>query len=192
MTYEFTLIVDGADLQSDASVDALLAAGCDDALVRRTDGVQHVDFSREAASLEAAVAGAVREIESVAGARVVRIADAGLVSMADIAERTGRTRESVRLLVAGDRGPQGFPAPVTSPTARYRLWRWSDVRRWFAEALGQEIDSPAGHVLEALNAGLEMRYHLGFLDDDRARKVRELAGPWQSEARGEKRRERRR
>ena len=47
----------------------------------------------------------VNVIERVEGGEVVRIADAGLASMAAIAARMGRTRESVRLLVSGERGP---------------------------------------------------------------------------------------
>ena len=60
------------------------------------------------------------DVEKVPGVTVARIADAGLVSMADIAARTGRTREGVRLLTAGARGPGGFPPPVTDPRSRPR------------------------------------------------------------------------
>ena len=64
---------------------------------------QYLDFDRDTSCLEEAVLSAVADIESVEGLEVVRIAGAGLVSMSDIAARTGRTRESVRLLVAGAR-----------------------------------------------------------------------------------------
>ena len=116
----FTLIVDGADLQSEPFIDALFEAGCDDATVGRVNGVQYVDFDREAESLGEAIISAVRDVEKVDGVQVARVADAGLVSMADIATRLERTRESVRLLVTGARGPGGFPAPVTDPRSRYR------------------------------------------------------------------------
>ena len=130
-THQFTLIVEGPDLQDDALIDALYESGCDDALVGRSHGVQYLDFDRDAPSLEEAVLSAVTDVEQVAGVEVVRIAGAGLLSMADIAASTGRTRESVRLLVEGERGPGFFPAPVTDPRGRYRLWRASDVERWF-------------------------------------------------------------
>ena len=115
--HHFTLIVDGVDLQHESVVDSLFEAGCDDALVGSTDGVQFIDFDREAASLDDAVLSAVADVERVPGAQVVRMAGAGLVSIADIAARTGRTREGARLLVAGTRGPGGFPPPVTDPRA---------------------------------------------------------------------------
>jgi hypothetical protein len=120
--------------------------------------VQYVDFDRDAPSLEEAVASAVTAIErAAAGSRVIRIADAGLVSMADIAQRTDRSRESVRLLISGDRGPGGFPPPVTDPRSRYRLWRWNEVARWFATELGESLSQAEDQVEPALNATLEWR-----------------------------------
>ena len=68
----FTLIVDGLDLQRQSVVDSLFDAGCGDALVGSTDGVQFIDFDREAASLDDAVLSAVADVEQVPGVRVVR------------------------------------------------------------------------------------------------------------------------
>ena len=89
-SHTFTLIVDGPDLQADALVDEVFEAGCHDALVGRADGIQFVDFDREADTLQAAVQTAVAELESIVGIAVTHVADAGLVSMADIANRSGR------------------------------------------------------------------------------------------------------
>lgn len=110
--HHFTLIVDGPDVQRRALVDALFEAGCDDGLVGRSEGIQYIEyieFDREAPRLDDAVLSAVADVEKVPGVTVARIADAGLVSMAGIAARTGRTREGVRLLIAGARGPGGVP-----------------------------------------------------------------------------------
>jgi hypothetical protein len=156
-TFQFTLIVAGPDLQSDDMMNAIFDAGCDDALVGSVDGIQYLDFDRESDSLGSAILSAIADVESVADTEVVRIADAGLVSMASIAAQTGRTRESVRLLVAGERGPGGFPPPVTDPRNRYRLWRSTDVDSWFAceyDALPHTLDT---QLLAAINAGLELR-----------------------------------
>ena len=89
-THTFTLIVDGPDLQADALVDEVFEAGCHDALVGRADGIQFVDFDREADTLQDAVLTAVAKLESIAGITVTHLADAGLVSMEDIATRSGR------------------------------------------------------------------------------------------------------
>ena len=175
--HHFTLIVDGVDLQHESVVDSLFEAGCDDALVGCTDSVQFIDFDREAASLDDAVLSAVADVERVPGVQVVRMAGAGLVSIADIAARTGRTREGARLLVAGTRGPGGFPPPVTDPRARYRLWRWGDVERWFRREVGEEIAGTQDeHLLSAINACLELRQQRRSLDAGRRNRLQVLAG----------------
>ena len=159
-SHHFTLVVDGLDLQSDAVFDALFEAGCDDALVGRSDGIQYMDFDREAESTVTAILSAIADVESVPGVEVIRLAGDGLVSMADIAVRTGRTRESVRLLVANERGPGRFPAPVTDRRTRFRFWRWSEVRDWFNTNYGAQIqgeDRGYDEVVATINAGLELR-----------------------------------
>ena len=175
-TYQFTLIVEGSDLQADHLIDALYEADCDDALVGRVDGIQYLDFDREASSTEDAILSAVADVERLDGVQVARIADAGLISMAEIATRTGRTRESVRLLVAGERGPGEFPSPVTDPRSRYRLWRWSEVERWFISYVGDQPVHTDDHVVAAINAGLELRRHGRYIHPDHRTGLRELAG----------------
>ena len=181
-TFQFTLIVEGPDLQNESRIGALFEAGCDDAAVGRSHGVQFVDFDREAGSLDHAILSAVDDLEALDGVEVVRIADAGLASLADIAARLGRTRESVRLLVGGARGPGGFPKPVTDPRSRYRLWRWADVERWFAEQLGEVLPSSQDNVATALNAALEFRHHRHLLAPASSITLRELVGRQESQA----------
>ena len=176
-THHFTLIVDGADLQDESVIDRLFEAGCDDALVGSVDGVQFIDFDRDAASLDVAVLSAVADVEQVGGFQVVRLANAGLVSIADIAVRIGRTRESVRLLVSGARGPGHFPAPVTDPRARYRLWRWADVERWFERQVGENaVGAREEHLLSAINACLELRQEGHRFDAEERGRLQALAG----------------
>ena len=50
-THHLTLIVDGADLQDESVVNGLFESGCDDALVGSADGVQFLDFDRDAATV---------------------------------------------------------------------------------------------------------------------------------------------
>ena len=174
-THNFTLIVDGPDLQSDELIDDVCEAGCDDALIGRADGIQFADFDREADTFQYAVLTAVAELESIAGITVARLADAGLVSMADIGARTGRTRESERLLITGERGPGGFPPPVTDPRSRYRLWRSDEVETWFREHFAATLhDSTDDHIRAAINAGLELRHHRAHLSGAERSNLRTL------------------
>jgi hypothetical protein len=94
-----------------------------------------VHVHRDADTLSAAIASAVRDVESV-GLAVVGVASDDGVTLADIAARTGRTHESVRLLAAGKRGPGRFPAPAMGGTRP--LYSWALVSQWFAEHYGGE------------------------------------------------------
>jgi len=72
--YRFTLTIDGADVMSDASQDALFEAGCDDATFGTSDGVQTGEFDRAAVDFAEAVASAIKAVETaVPEARVVDI-----------------------------------------------------------------------------------------------------------------------
>lgn len=177
MSYQFTLIVDGPDLQSDEAINLVFENGCDDALVGRTNGIQYLDFDREATSPETAILSAIADVERLPGVEVVRLAGGDLVSMADITERTGRTRESVRLLVTNERGPGGFPAPVHDPRTRYRLWRWSEVRRWFEANDGEPVRGEFQEYVEvtaAINAGLDLRHYCRYVKPEQRARLTQL------------------
>lgn len=161
--YEFTLVVEGFDIDDEAQLDALFEATDGDATPVARDGVVMLAFERPAASVEAAITAAVREVEgAVPGARVVRL-DEDLVSTSDIATRVERSRESIRLLVEGARGPGGFPAPVGWVGDAIRVWRWADVVEWFAEALDEDHHDGATPIeagsAALINAVLHNRGH---------------------------------
>lgn len=65
-TYRFTLLVDGADLQTPKVQDALFEAGCDDAAFGTRKGVQYAEFDRQAQSYDNAVESAITAIKRVA------------------------------------------------------------------------------------------------------------------------------
>ena len=157
-TYSFTLVIAGADLSRADVVDALYEAGCSDALFGARGAVQLGEFDRMAPSLAEAVTSAIEQVESVRPLQVLRVEPDELVSTTAIAERVGRTRESIRLLIEGKRGAGGFPTPVAWVDAKTRLWRWSDVARWLREAHGEDVSVGEGaEFLAALNAALEVR-----------------------------------
>lgn len=173
-TFQFTLIVDGPNLQEQPLIDRLFEVGCDDATIGSSDGVQYVDFDREAEALDDAILSAVDDLETLEGVEVIRIADAGLASLADIAARIGRTRESVRLLVSGTRGPGNFPKPVTDPRSRYRLWRWHEVAKWFKEQRGEALTVADDELAAMCNAAMEIRRGRRFLEPSTPISLREL------------------
>jgi hypothetical protein len=170
--YEFTLLIEG-DLTDQEVAAALFDAGCDDATFGISDGQGYGEFLREASSFTEAVLSAIHQVESVAHLRVVHVEPDDIVTAADIAERLDRTRESVRLLIAGRRGPGSFPAPISHGRDRGRLWRWSDVVMWLDRFEPEEKE--AAQFVAAANASLELRSRLARMTDEiAAKEVRSL------------------
>jgi len=163
-THTFILILDGSI--DEAVSDLLFEAGLDDAAVTAFDGHPALDVDREAATLLEAIALAVAQVESIDGVQVVRVEGEELVSQADIADRTGRSRQAVNHWVKRDADSSGFPEPAYGASTRSPLWRWADVQAWL------EPDSrpdDRGRIIALANATLLARHNLH--DDDERRLV---------------------
>lgn len=153
--YNFELTISG--VLTDVVLDALFAAGCDDATFSSKDGRITADFDREGTTLFDSVISAIESIESVGGLEVLEVSPDDLVWASEIAQRTGRSRQSIDQLVKAQRGPGGFPEPASHAT-RNPLWRWSDVQAWFAEYEGWEIDPERSVTFGAINGALQARH----------------------------------
>jgi predicted DNA-binding transcriptional regulator AlpA len=170
--YTFTLLATGVD---EEDLDALYEAGCDDAIVSFDAGQSEIEFDRAAPSLLEAIRTAIAATES-AGATVVRVEPDSLVPASAIAERMGRTRQSVDMLIKGQRGPGSFPPPVAG-ASRHPLWRWSEVEDWFVDYTGYRPDRERTAVIGAFNGALEARRNVRVSDDpDLARSAAQLVG----------------
>ena len=127
-TYEFTIIAGGIDPEEKNFEDRFFEAGCDDATIAFQRGMLILDFAREAKSFSHAVLSAVRDVIK-AGAKIERIEPDPLVSLAEIAKRTGLTRAAISQYALGHRA-EGFPTPVARVTTESPLWDWVQVARW--------------------------------------------------------------
>ncbi|WP_067486847.1 hypothetical protein [Actinomadura hibisca] len=85
----------------------------------------------EGPTLAAAIMEVVEHVEAATSeVHVLRVEADPLLTIRDIAERVGRSVDSVRLSITGARGQGGFPAAELS-TGGHRLWRWSKVAAWY-------------------------------------------------------------
>jgi hypothetical protein len=170
-TYSFTVLIRGADVLAEEHADALFEAGCDDALFGEREGLQYADFEREAPSFAKAVSTAIAAIEmTVPGAMVVRVEPDDIVTLTAIAERVGRSKESVRLLAAGERGPGDFPAPVAWVAGKNRLWQWAEVAAWFSSMLDESPPSGrSASFIAALNGALQAKWRMADLVEQEER-----------------------
>ena len=128
-TYNLTLLVAGVD---EEHLDEIYEATDGAANVELGDRwTSTVGYDIQADTFADAALRAIELIEEVPGLRVVRVEPDQLVWASEIAERIGRTRQSIDQLVKAQRGPGGFPPPA-SENVRNPLWRWAEVEAWFA------------------------------------------------------------
>jgi hypothetical protein len=170
--HEFRLMLSTLPMEEEV-FDALYEAGCGDGTFGIVDDVAHVDFHRRADTLLEAITSAIHDVESVPPIHVLHVESDDLLTIADMARRLGRTRESVRLLVEGKRGKGGFPRPVLG-TGTWRFWRWAEVLPWLDEVPESEVER--ARVIDAVNAALELRRRSAALPRSERRVIQKLAG----------------
>jgi len=168
--FEFAIIADGIDTNDEALVDRFYEAGCSDALITVIKGNVVLDFTREAESLGQAVASALRDVHR-AGARARRIEPDSYVTISDIAERSGLTRQAVSLYASGERGAGDFPRPVLRTTTESPLWDWLSVARWLHK--NKRLDDES-LVFAELTRDINLHFECVDVEPVRQRAIEEL------------------
>jgi hypothetical protein len=158
--YNFTLVLQGINEQTEHLEDTLYESGCADALINFRDGTVYLDFDREAVTLEDAVISAISDVE---GARldikVISVAPDPWVNEVDISRRINKTRQTVSNWIKGYRRPIPFPNPVMKLEDKSPLWRWYEVARWLFQQ-NQILDETIvenARFFEAINGALAER-----------------------------------
>ncbi|WP_431931448.1 helix-turn-helix transcriptional regulator [Nonomuraea jabiensis] len=124
-----TFVVTGADVDDDQAVAALMEHL--DAMLFRGAGVDLLSIVIDGENaIDAARRAYIKARMHVPEIVFVRL-DRDLVGIPEIAERSGRTRQSIAQLIAGER--RGDVPPFPQPEGvigRARVWLWSEVSAW--------------------------------------------------------------
>jgi hypothetical protein len=125
-------------------------------IVLITDGGPvHIDH--QGGSLYDSIVESVHRCETV-GLHPMRLhnGDSGdWLTMAAIADRVDRSRETVRLWSLVRLGPGGFPPPL-NPGSETSFYSWAEVAPWLRRA-GYDVPSEEP-VLAAMNLALQLRH----------------------------------
>ena len=163
--FDFTLRLGLTGYLAEELQDAIYeAAGGDVGIEDGPQGV-FVSLEREAPSLSAAITSAVRDMERVPGMRVVGVGQDDGVTLADVAQRVGRSYESVRLYAVGKRGPGGFPVPDWISPGGERFYSWAEVASWLRDKAGLPVEVPP-FELRLADEVLRTRRDLGAADEE--------------------------
>lgn len=128
-----------------------------DGMVSSSDGLTIATLFFDGVSacdkLHALLHDAVRDLR-VADFEVTGL-DFDLVNTTEIADRIGRTRQTVRQYVDGVRGPGQFPAPLGAPGG-VRVWDWGSVNEWLRafDESGDPEYHPTREFIAAFNASV--------------------------------------
>lgn len=177
-TWEFTLVADAGGQAGEDLVDELYGR-CDDATISTRGSTVIVEFDREAETFGEAVRSAIEDVEAAA-LTVERLEADELVTLSDIAERIGRTVESVRQHAQGLRGHGDFPPPAARAGRRVQLWYWSDVANWaqrhaeLATALAEAAAETDPRLARAYGAAIALRHSKRDLDPDERAQIEAL------------------
>jgi predicted DNA-binding transcriptional regulator AlpA len=129
MEYVFTLKYQLAeqDADFDEIVERLGEAGCDDALVGvGQPGRIALEFTREAASAEAALVSALANVKAAIPTAKLIEAAPDFVGLTDAAQAVGVTRQNMRKLMITH--ATSFPTPVHEGSTT--LWHLADILAW--------------------------------------------------------------
>ena len=152
-TYVFRIRLN--DTLDDDAADRLYEGFAEETALEEGPRGTFIGFECSADSFLDAVLDAIAELIEL-GFEPLAVEDE-LVSMSDIAERVGRSRQSVSMLVSGQRGTGNFPAPVAG-NVRSPLWHWADVAAWFESHEGQEVvPEDRMRTIAAINGALARR-----------------------------------
>lgn len=148
-TYDFAIVLEDSQRIDEDIADKLFESGCDDALIGGRYGVDTIEFVREANSFREAVMSARLDVEHAdKRLRVCRVEPSDLVTMAEIGRRSERSRENIRQMVTGERGPGGFPQPISGVLSKSPLWSWAQVAGHLFEqdVIGEEAVEQAKEI----------------------------------------------
>jgi hypothetical protein len=156
-TFTLTFALGARAADTDALIERLGAAGCDDAVV----GVGRrrrlaLEFTREAADAARALGSAVSDVRSAVPDAVLIEASPDLVGLTDVASLLGVTRQNVRKLIVSCDAPEPVPVHAGKPT----IWRLAGVLRWLAREKRYPVPPELLEVAEAtmqLNLAVEAR-----------------------------------
>lgn len=160
LEYTFTLNyrLSDEDQNVDALVERLGEAGCTDALVGiGIPGRLALEFTREAASAQAAMRSALKDVKRVISGATLVEASPDFVGLTDVAEIMGVSRQAMRKLMLAN---GNFPLPVHEGAAS--VWHLADVLGWLDGRKGYRPDrllrETAAAALE-VNAAKAARRH---------------------------------
>lgn len=127
--YHFTIVVRDANVELADLEDQFFEAGCEDALLCQYNGTVYLEFDREATSAVQAITSALDSIRTL-GFKDLIVEEQGFSTLAEMAERSGISRQALSLYAQNKRGHGNFPKPMYGLASKSAMYLWSEVATW--------------------------------------------------------------
>ena len=145
--FEFTLkfsLPDAAQ-EPQAYIEALGAAGCDDAIIGiGQKGRVALQFTREATDAWSAITSAIADVKSAIPAAKLIESTPDLVGLTDIANLMGVSRQYLRKL---EITKANFPQPVHS--GKVAIWHLANFLQWYEVVQQKQVDTAIKDIAAA-------------------------------------------
>lgn len=157
--YTFSLVLNGVSEITRELEDQVYTSGCDDAILYSHNGIVYLEFDRESTSLRNAIISAISDVEKIEDIVVSLVEPADYVTVAEIARRSDLSREYIRCLINGDRGPGDFPKPISGTRTKTLIYSWTIVSKWLTRfgALKDNNVHRTAFIYKIFNDALERR-----------------------------------
>ncbi|MFJ2745611.1 helix-turn-helix transcriptional regulator [Streptomyces sp. NPDC087440] len=163
MEYEFLFVVDGISVDDDVAVGVIFDEF--DGLLTSHRGKHLLDVAMDGDSaIDAAHRLVVKFHKELPTLRLLRL-DPDLVGVADIADRTGRTRQNILQWINAERRQEAPPFPEPEGTVgRSLVWRWAEINAWLT-LIGEGVGDAGATREEALHIDFMLSRWRQVLDD---------------------------
>lgn len=162
--HRFTLIFDVSSAPGDADhhVEALGAGGCDDAIVGvGKTGRLALAFDREAETARSAVLSAMADVRKAIPEAVLTEATPDLVSVTEVAEIVGRSRQNIRKLILSCAAPAPAPAHQGNPS----LWHLADLLVWLRNQRSYHVQD---ELIDLAQTNMQLNIAVSVRNADRS------------------------
>lgn len=169
--FEFTLkfSLENPAQDPEEFLEALGAAGCDDALIGVAQkGRVALQFTREAEDAFAAVTSAIKDVKSaIPDAKLIE-STPDLVGLSEIAKLMGVSRQYLQKL---ETTKYNFPQPVHS--GKFAIWHLSSFLNWYEVAQQKQVNKAIKEIASA-NMQINIAREWGQLDRQTQSKISSL------------------
>jgi len=161
MTTATAFQITGVDIADDDHMDILDEHFPEYVFAQRNGTTTMTVFSEKNTKVVADAIDAIKKVEMLAPEITIERVYLDLVTMPQIADRVGFTREAIRKWTHQDSFPQPLGITNSGLRGEAKVWAWAEIVQWMKahKAYCPSLDLPDKEATAAINAHIHMVHH---------------------------------